>query len=181
MLHKIIEIDTICDQNVSRAYAGYHLVVCKPSTRYISLTMKYNMFKGMVHLVGTLQARIQGGGSEPPTLNFNKQKNKKEAKREREVSYGGKQVIFMRLFVPQYFFFFKLVSEHRGSCGRGGGGGLWPSPRNFSVTLVYAFYFKEMKKITYFEDSLPPSSVLWHSLSLKLARTGIYVGGSVTR
>ena len=84
-LHKIIEIDTICDQNVSRAYAGYHLVVCKPSTRYISLTMKYNMFKGMVHLVGTLQARIQGGGgSEPPTLNFNKQKNKKEVKRERE-------------------------------------------------------------------------------------------------
>ena len=30
-------------------YMGKLLIVCKPSARYIWLTMKYNMFKGMVH------------------------------------------------------------------------------------------------------------------------------------
>ena len=74
----------------------------------------------MVHLFGTLQARIHGGGGfRTSDLKFQQAKNKKET--EREVSYGGKQVIFMRLFVPLYFFFFNIVSEHRGSCGGGGG------------------------------------------------------------
>ena len=72
--------------------------------------MKYNMFKGMVHLVGTLQARIQGGGGGFRTsdLKFQQAKNKKEVKRERERGQlWGKQVIFIRLFVPLYFFFFQ--------------------------------------------------------------------------
>ena len=88
------------------------------------------MFKGMVHLVGKLQARIQGGGvSEPPTLNFTKQKiKKKEAKREREVSYGGKQVIFMRLFVPLYFFFFQHSVRTPWKLWRTGGGGVCGPP-----------------------------------------------------
>ena len=52
------------------------------------------MFKGMVHfgwyIAGAHPENFSrgaggGGGSEPPTLNFNKQKK----------SYGGKQVIFM--------------------------------------------------------------------------------------
>ena len=115
----------------------------------------------MVYLVGTLQARIQGeGGVRTSDLKFQQAKNKKEAKREREVSYGGKQVIFMRLFVPLYFLFFQHSFRTPWKLWRRGGGGLWPSPRNFSVTLVYAFYFKEMKKFTYFEDSLQPTSVL---------------------
>ena len=62
--------------------------IYKPSARYISLTMKYNMFKGMVHLVGILQAQIQGGeGVRTSDFKFQQAKNKKR-QRERGQLWG---------------------------------------------------------------------------------------------
>ena len=61
-----------------------------------------------------------GGGVGFQTSDLKFRQAKKKTKRE-VVSYGDKQVIFMRLFAcTSLFLFFNIVSQRRGSC-RGGG------------------------------------------------------------
>ena len=81
------------------------------------------------------QARIQKifqvgeGGSELPTLNFNKQK--KKGKGVGGFSFGVKQVFILCdcLFVPLYLFDFNIASEHCVKNREGGGLGVLPKKK----------------------------------------------------
>ena len=87
-------------------------------------------FKNSIKAGADPEIFSRGGGSEPRTLNFNKQKNK--AKKGGGGSFGGKTIILCDcLFVPLIH---SIVSVH---CivQEGGGGGLGAFPqKNLSKT-----------------------------------------------